>query len=719
MCRRLIYIISFVSLLGFAANSSFGELVGYYSMNEGSGTVIGDASGYEHHGSAPVAPTWVDGPPGYGKALSFDGSVPMPSVVNCGTWNPSEGTGQFTVALWLLWNGPNTRWQGVVCKRDSNNGEPEPMMWYLEMSEQNNNIFFGRRGSWPAGGPQPHPIGQWDHIAVTFDGTNATLYMNAEQRGQGAFTLGPGTNTAILIGGDELDLTNSFNGSIDEVRLYNTALTQPEIQAAMRELEFVRVRTFNPSPSNGQIEVTRDASLIWKPGKYAAKHNVYLGKDFNDVSEAGINDPRNVLVSPNQDPNRYDPTSPLEWGQTYYWRVDEVSAPSKPGFYKGDVWSFTVANFTIVDNFETYDDVNNLVRSTWLDCVTNNTGMTVGNEKSIFRSGKQSMYMRYDNDGSINQGLGAPLEKTGTLTYSEAERRWADAQDWTKDGAASLNLWFRGLIEPGTYTEGPPIKMTAAGTDIGGTADGFFFVYRQMTGNGSIVAKVNSLASLDPNAPPGGTAKAGVMIRELLDAGSKMVSVSVTPANGVMYRRRTTANVSPIDVLAANLTAPYWVKLTRTGNSFKAERSPDNVSWTAMGVPSNITMASKVNVGLCLTSNNIYTTYETEISNVTAGGTGAWQAKDINTQNNMPAQLYIVLEDSANNLAIVKHPDPATTTIPNWAEWPILLTDFTNVNPSLNLQAIKKMIIGVGEIGSTTPGGSGTLYIDDIRLYRP
>jgi len=74
---------------------------------------------------------------------------------------------------------------------------------------------------------------------------------------------------------------------------------------------------------------------------------------------------------------------------------------------------------------------------------------------------------------------------------------------------------------------------------------------------------------------------------------------------------------------------------------------------------------------------------------------------------------------------VVKHPDPAASAIGSWTEWSIPLTDFTgqatagSAQTSVNLQTVKKMIIGVGDRTNTQPGGSGTLYIDDIRLYLP
>jgi hypothetical protein len=99
--RRVIYFVSLTLMLSFAVKSSFAELVGYYPMNEGIGTVIADASGYQRHGSTEIEPFWAEGPEGYGAALYFDGSNIAPGCVNCGTWNPSEQTNQLTVAFWV------------------------------------------------------------------------------------------------------------------------------------------------------------------------------------------------------------------------------------------------------------------------------------------------------------------------------------------------------------------------------------------------------------------------------------------------------------------------------------------------------------------------------------------------------------------------------------------------------------------------------------------
>jgi len=100
-----------------------------------------------------------------------------------------------------------------------------------------------------------------------------------------------------------------------------------------------------PNPADNQTDVLRDVSLSWKPGAYADKHDVYLGTNVNDVNNASRANPRGVLVSQNQVPNSYSPAAVLQWGQTYYWRIDEVNRPPDFTVYKGSVWQFTVEPF--------------------------------------------------------------------------------------------------------------------------------------------------------------------------------------------------------------------------------------------------------------------------------------------------------------------------------------------------------------------------------------
>jgi regulation of enolase protein 1 (concanavalin A-like superfamily) len=97
----------------------------------------------------------------------------------------------------------------------------------------------------------------------------------------------------------------------------------------------------HPRPADDANDVPCDVVLEWKPGAFALGHDVYLGADYDAVSMASRAHPQGVLVSQGQASARFDPTGLLVFGQTYYWRIDEVNGPPDNTIFKGPVWSFT------------------------------------------------------------------------------------------------------------------------------------------------------------------------------------------------------------------------------------------------------------------------------------------------------------------------------------------------------------------------------------------
>jgi hypothetical protein len=97
----------------------------------------------------------------------------------------------------------------------------------------------------------------------------------------------------------------------------------------------------NPAPVDVATDALRDTTFSWTPGEFAGTHDVYLGTNFSDVNSADRSNPHGVLAFKGQDANTFNPGR-LQFGQTYYWRVDEVNAPPSTAIFKGSVWSFTV-----------------------------------------------------------------------------------------------------------------------------------------------------------------------------------------------------------------------------------------------------------------------------------------------------------------------------------------------------------------------------------------
>jgi hypothetical protein len=474
------------------------------------------------------------------------------------------------------------------------------------------------------------------------------------------------------------------------------------------------VRAGNPRPSNEAVGAKLMAILKWSPGIYAASHDVYFGTDADAVADATKTSPEfkgsQALGSESYDAGK------LDWQTTYHWRVDEVNDTSPDSPWIGKVWSFTTADFLTVDDFEDYtedDAANEAIWQHWIDgfgVATN--GSQVGYlmppyaEQTIVHGGSQSMPLAYNNVAGV--------------TNSEAELTLTYPRDWTEEGVSQLSLWFRGYPPSvGSFTEGPvgTFTMTAAGSNIGGTSDEFHFAYRTLNGPGSITARVDSILNTHD------VAKAGVMIRATLEPDSAHAFAAITPANGVGSLGRTTAGGSSFNTYQADITAPHWVKLERdVAGNFTVSHSADGSTWqpVELSVPTAIAMDTTVYAGLALTGRNPSVTGEAKFSNVTiTGDVGEqWEHQDIGILGNAAEPLYVAVTDGTGASAVVPHDDAGAATIDVWTEWSIDLQKFTE--QGVNLADIDKIAIGLGtRSGVITQGGSGTLFIDDIRLVRP
>ncbi len=211
---------------------------------------------------------------------------------------------------------------------------------------------------------------------------------------------------------------------------------------------FLPVRAYGPRPANLATEVTDTPTLRWKAGGKADKHSVYFGTDATGVADATTTSTGIYRGQQNLAATSHVPTEiPLQWNTTYYWRIDEVNAAE---VWKGNVWSFTTADYIIVDDFEDYtDDVGSRIFQTWKDgwgysepapgYPGNGTGSSVGYtqapfaEQNTVHGGGQSMPLAYDNTGAA-----------GKSRYSETQREWASPQNWARNNVKALTLYFYG-----------------------------------------------------------------------------------------------------------------------------------------------------------------------------------------------------------------------------------------------------------------------------------
>jgi hypothetical protein len=159
---------------------------------------------------------------------------------------------------------------------------------------------------------------------------------------------------------------------------------------------------------------------------------VYFGTDAASLE---------LKASGNLGSESYEPGQ-LEWNTTYYWRIDEANSANPDSPWTGPLWSFTTANFLIIDDFEAYNDLDpaepdsNRIFNAWIDGFDNPAvnGSVVGYanppfaEQTIVHGGNQSMPFEYNN---------AVGKSEATLTLSSN-------RDWTVNGINTLVIWFRG-----------------------------------------------------------------------------------------------------------------------------------------------------------------------------------------------------------------------------------------------------------------------------------
>jgi hypothetical protein len=224
-------------------------------------------------------------------------------------------------------------------------------------------------------------------------------------------------------GGDDMQAQFSWsNPSLGKEIVPQTALLLP-------------VWAARPNPANGAVDVRQTPILRWTAGQDAATHQIYLGTDENAVLNADASSPE-YKGDKDLGDEMYDPGQ-LEWGVTYSWRVDEINGAGT--VLTGDVWTFTTANYLVVEDFENFTDndaAGEAIWQTWVDGfgVADN-GATVGYlvppycEQTIVNGGIQSMPLQYENS------LG--------VTNSEATLALGGL-DLAQNGGTTLKVWYRG-----------------------------------------------------------------------------------------------------------------------------------------------------------------------------------------------------------------------------------------------------------------------------------
>ena len=351
----------------------------------------------------------------------------------------------------------------------------------------------------------------------------------------------------------------------------------------------------NPSPADAAYDVSITADLSWSAATGANNYNVYFGTDST---------PDSGELKGNQAATTYD-LGTLSNNTTYYWRIDPNNVA---GITTGTVWNFTTipvapsaasnpnpadgaasvsatANLswtgdTTAANFDVYFGTDS----------TPDSGELQGNQTaSTFDPGSlnysTTYYWRIDSNNVAGMTTGSVWSFT-TMTGGSAGQ-WSNQDIGNVEAAGSLD------ITSGTFT------IDGSGADIWGTSDEFHFAYQSLSGDGYVQARVVSVENTND------WAKAGVMIRETLDATSAHAMMIMRPgSNGSAFQYRTSTSADMAQTRNDSPSTPYWVKVTRSGNTLSGHISSDGSSWTQVGSNQTISMNTNVYFGLAVTSHN-------------------------------------------------------------------------------------------------------------------
>ncbi len=538
--------------------------------------------------------------------------------------------------------------------------------------------------------------------------TNKSFYMYA--------TGVPGTTYYWRIDGTERDMVTVITGDVWSFTIQ--ALT-----------------AYLPDPPDASNKAPLKLILKWVPGQNADKHHVYISDNKAAVVDGTAVADKGIVTEPNYAPAELLPAT------TYFWRVDEILVDDT--IVPGLLWSFTT--ILPIDDFESYaDEVGQRIFQTWVDgygyteptvVQGNGSGAAVGHdiwtlgtpyttiaETKVVHGGLQSMPMDYNN-------VDKPF-------YSEAERTWTTSQDWTLNGVDTMTLHVHGQardFDIPTATTAPVIDAQvddvwakASVQYISTLVDGLAIdspadcsgSFRAMYDSQYlyVLVDVNDETLVQDSDPAQGWLDDRIEV--FIDAdNSKDAANDTIDDSQYCFRWNHGTVETPVEWYRspASLTGVQYAVIT-TASGYRHEIK---LPWSAMiGGPAH--EGQLIGIDVMINDDDDGGDRDSQIA--WYGGTphvpNSWGTARVGEPAaNTPDRMYVALRDASNHTGVVTYPDSQILTTKTWAQWKIPLSDFAN--KGVNLAAVKKMFIGVGDRVNPARGGAGPLYFDDVCLTRP
>jgi hypothetical protein len=713
MCKQLI---TYLIILGLAIGISPAQarLVHHWKLDEdtgaGAAVVVDSVGGLngDIQGAQSV-------PGKAGNALSFDGSDDVVTVQNFVP--PQQGT----VAFWMD-PGFGSSKQRIF----GAGGDFEVIVYSTGIVR--NELFAGGSGTLQSSPGSVEP-GQWFHIAVTYDydgagpSTALEVYVNGELDVVGtAGEPSVPTDTTLLLGhragaaGGE-----HYGGLLDDLRVYDRVLSEAEIRALANP---PRVSARDPIPPNGAIHEDAWVNLSWTAGEFATSHDVYLGDNFDDVNDgvegtfAGNQTETFIVVG---FPGFPYPDG-LVPGTTYYWRIDEVndSEPNSP--WIGDVWSFSIppktaynpnpadgAEFVGPDNVtlgwtvglgaklhtvylgNEYDEVRNATVGVPAGTATYNAGTLEREKVYYWRVDESDGIATYKGDiwGFTTPGAtGNPQPGNGAVDVEHTQ-----ILSWTPaDNANSHQVYFG--TDKDTVKNAIPDSPEYKGNKARGSE---IYDPGKLAWHMSYYWRVDAVYNADPDNPVTGLVWSFTTADFLVLDDFESYTDDDAAGEAIWQTWVDGLDVADNGAQVGYLLPPYCEDTIVHGGLQSMPLLYDNTA-----------SVTNSEVALPLTVNRDWT----------AEGVGELSLWFRGGSDNAAEPLYVAVSNSAGSPAVVGQDDPSAATVHSWTQWVIPLQAFAD--QGINLTNMDKFVIGLGtKAGIGASGGSGTMYIDDIRLYRP
>jgi len=438
-CRTAIMML----ILAFVAGAAAADIVDpnlllWYKFDESAGYIAEDSSGLDHNGLVDGDESGWDPDGGFeGGCRVFDDDTridllpevldPIDDGITVSLW--LKGAFVEDYDNWVLDTGYNPAYRMQVLL----DGYAEQIFW--RAGDDSCDVLVCDWSDIPA--PRCWCAGEWHWFIFLKDEAEGriSIYVDCAlvATANDVHSNLPYLRGAPFSIGRVLWHSYDLIGKMDDFRIYDYAVSEGDIAMGCYFLNPLAL-AWNPAPYDSEVNVPPDANLTWRPGDYALQHKVFFGTSWEDVNS--MTDPCAIK---NLGEELYDP-GPLDLGTGYFWRVDEVNGPNT---WKGCIWTFTTANYLVVDDFESYESNEDLL-DCWYDQHSQpygqKTGAWLGIVDSPVHSGSRAMSYEYETDDTVYWDQ--------DYAYAEVRRilggNCPGPQDWTQLGVKILTLFFYG-----------------------------------------------------------------------------------------------------------------------------------------------------------------------------------------------------------------------------------------------------------------------------------